>query len=414
MISKSKKIFTLLVVTILLSGLVVGCAGGDQGAKDGKKELKVVMSLGESEWKVIKQEILPPFEKKYNVEVTPFQIGSGNVIKKLQSLKAAGNMTIDVVAQDNMQLAPLVDRGLVEDLSEYRDIIPKEVIDALIKVGEFNGKLYFMPYRPNVEIAFYNQKKFEKYGLKPPENWDELLKVAKTFKKKEGIGRVIGIKGGLASDTTVHLFDYIRSAGGNPLVLNDEGSIKAFKFLKKLKPYLSPDFKRATWDTTNKFLATESVYLGRNWPFGVNIIVKKYNKDEIKAYHGWSGPVKESHVLGGSVLAIPKGAPHEELAVKFIKYLMSKKVQKQLVTKLAWPSSRTDAYGEVPKWQKPYFEAVKEAMKYAEPRPNVPYWATVSRALNSAFKEIVLNDAPVEETLDKYHQVIQNAKKEAQ
>ncbi|GAB6098622.1 ABC transporter substrate-binding protein [Halanaerocella petrolearia] len=414
MLNNLKKVFPVLLVTLLLGTLVVGCAGGGKDqAKDDKKTLNVVMSIGESEWKVIKEDILPAFEKKHNVNVEPYQIEAGNVVKKLQSLKTAGKMNLDVIAQDNMTLAPLVDKGLVEDLSEYRDIIPKEVIDALVPVGEFGDKLYFMPYRPNVEIAFYNQKKFNKYGIQPPETWDELLNVAKTLKEKEGIGRVLGIKAGLASDTTVHLFDYIRAAGGDPLVLNDAGSVKAFKFLNKLKPYLSPDFKRATWDTTNKFLATESMYLGQNWPFAVNVVVEKGGKKEIKAYHGWKGPKKESHVLGGDVLGIPKGAPNKELAVKFIKYLMSKDVQETLVSELAWPSSRTDAYAQVSEEKKPYFEAVKEAMKYAEPRPNVSYWATVDRALNSAFKEIVLNGAPVKETLDKYHNVIQKAKEEA-
>ena len=411
----NKKLFIFSLVFLLIFSLTMTAGAfsffGDDDSED-KKQLNVVMSIGESEWNVIKEDILPPFEKEHDVNVKPYQIESGNVVKKLESLQAADKMNLDLIAQDNMTLAPLVEKGLVEDLSEYRDIIPEEVIDSMIEVGEFNDKLYFMPYRPNVEIAFYNQNKFDKYGITPPENWDELLKVAKKFKSEEKIGRVLGIKAGLASDTTVHLFDYIRSAGGDPMVLNDEGSIKAFKFLKKLKPYLAPDFKRATWDTTNKFLATESVYLGRNWPFAVNVVVEKGGKEEIKAYHGWSGPEKESHVLGGSVLGIPKNAPNKELAIEFIKYLMSKEVQEKLVSKLAWPSSREDAYGEVPKKKEPYFEAIKEAMKHAEPRPNVNYWSTVDRALNDAFKEIVLNGAPVEETLNKYHNTIQEAKKE--
>jgi len=141
------------------------------------------------------------------------------------------------------------------------------------------------------------------------------------------------------------------------------------------------------------------------------VIVQDGGKKEIKAYHGWRGPVKESHVLGGEVIGIPKGTPNKELALKFMEYLMSKEVQEILVSKLAWPSCRSDAYGQVEEWQQPYFAAVNKALAASEPRPNVTYWADVDKALNDAFKEIVIEGKPVKPTLDKYHNILEAAKK---
>ncbi|HAA65026.1 MAG TPA: sugar ABC transporter substrate-binding protein, partial [Thermoanaerobacter sp.] len=241
------KLIAVLIIISLLGTVIAGCGSKTQ-SEARKKVLKVSMGLGEAEWKVMKEDIFPPFEQKYGVKIEPLQIEAGDLIKKLDAMHKANAMDIDIITQDNMQLAPLVAKGLVEDLSQYRDMIPKEVIPSLVPVGEFDGKLYFMPYRPNVEIAFYNEDKFNEYGLKLPTNWDELLQVAKTFKEKEGIGRVI-IKENLGPDSTVHMFDLIRSAGGDPTVLNDEGSIKAFTFLKEIQPYLSPDSKKADWNT---------------------------------------------------------------------------------------------------------------------------------------------------------------------
>jgi trehalose transport system substrate-binding protein len=116
-------------------------------------------------------------------------------------------------------------------------------------------------------------------------------------------------------------------------------------------------------------------------------------------------------VLGGEVLGIPAGAPNKDLAVKLMEYLMSKEVQEILVSKLAWPSSRSDAYGTVADWQKPYFAAINEAMKVAEPRPNLTWWADLEKALNDAFREIVIEGKDVKVTLDKYAAVIEAAKK---
>ncbi|WP_069650042.1 sugar ABC transporter substrate-binding protein [Caloranaerobacter ferrireducens] len=405
-----KKVISLFLIMVLTFAILSGCTGTKEQASKGQKVLRVSMALGESEWEVMKNKVFPIFEKENNVKIEAVQIEASDLITKLEAMHKAGKMEIDIITQDNMQLAQLVEKGLVEDLSEYRDMIPENVIKALIPVGEFNGKLYFMPYRPNVEINFYNEKKFNEYGIKPPTNWDELLKVAKTFKEKEGIGRV-AIKGTLDGNTTVQLFEFIRQAGGDPLVLNDEGSIKAYTFLKKLWPYLSPDSKKADWNTMNKYLATESVYYGANWPFGVNVIVRDGGKKEIKAHAGFAGPVKKSKVLGGEVIGIPVGSPNKELAVKFMQFLMSKETQELLVTEMGWPSCRTDAYGKVEEWQKPYFEAVKEALKVSQPRPNVTYWDTVDKALNDAFREIVIEGKDVKATLDKYAKAIADAKK---
>ncbi|MGB9679583.1 MAG: ABC transporter substrate-binding protein [Minisyncoccia bacterium] len=404
-----KKLIAILVVVFLFSIVIAGCSSNTQ-SEARKKVLKVSMGLGESEWKVMKEDIFPPFEQKYGIKIEPLQIDAGDLIKKLDAMHKANAMDIDIITQDNMQLAPLVSKGLVEDLTQYKDLIPKEVIPSLLPVGEFNGKLYFMPYRPNVEIAFYNEPKFKEYNLTPPANWDQLLNVAKTFKDKEGIGRVI-IKENLGPDSTVQMFDLIRSAGGDPTVLNDQGSIEAFTFLKELQPYLSPDSKKADWNTPVEYLAKDTVYLVENWPYTANVLVQQYNKKDILAYHGWAGPVKESHVLGGEVIGIPTGSPNKDMAVKFMEYLMSKDVQEKLVSKLAWPSMRSDAYGTVEAWQKPYFEAVNEALKYAEPRPNLVYWADVDRAINGALREIIFEDKPIKPTLDKYHNMIEEAKK---
>lgn len=405
MMSRSKR-WSFLSVVLLAAMLAAACSG----ASKGPRTLRVVMGLGEPEWKVMREEVFPAFEKANNVKIEALQVESGDTVKKLEAMKAAGKMEIDLIAQDNMALAPLVQGGLVEDLSSYRSKIPKEVVAALVPVGEFGGKLYFMPYRPNVEINFYNEKMFSQHGLKPPATWDELLSVAKTLKDKEGVGKV-GLKLTLDGNTTVQLFEFIRQAGGDPMVLNDAGSVKAYTFLKELYPYLSPDSKKADWNTTNKFLATDSFYEAANWPFGVNVIVQEGGKKEIQAYAGWKGPVKASKVLGGEVLGIPAGTPNKDLAIKMIEYLMSKDVQEILVSKLAWPSSRSDALGKVEGWQKPYFEAINAAMAVTEPRPNVTYWADIEKALNDAFRETVIEGKDVKATLDKYAAVIAAAKK---
>jgi trehalose transport system substrate-binding protein len=370
-----------------------------------KKEevtLRVVMGLAEDEWQVINKEIFPIFEKRYNCKIEAYQVEAVDWLKKLKAMVKADKVNVDVFAQDNMRLYALVKNELVEDLSEYVRQIPKEVIPPMIKVGEFDGKTYFFPYRPNVQIVFYNEDKFKKYNLKTPRNWEELLKVAKAFKEREKVGRV-GLKLWGDGPTTTLIYEMIASAGGNPFQFNDEGCIKTFQFLQELYPYLSPDSKKAKWDTTNTYLANESFYLAQNWPFAINIIVQEYGKKEIKAYQGWAGPLREAHVIGGEVLGIPRGAKNKNLALKFILFLESKEIQEKLVARLGWPSIRSDAYAEVATWQKPYFKAIKRALKFGIYRPNVSYWGEFDKFLNEAITRIMIKQEAVVPVLNEYH-----------
>jgi trehalose transport system substrate-binding protein len=388
-----------------LVGIAVLLMVGGAGAAT---ELSVMMGLGELEWRTMRERIFPPFEQQHGVTIRGIQAEAADAVKKLVAMHRAGRMQVDLIAQDVLLLQPLVDGGVMADLSAHQGEIPPTALPQLVQVGTFNGAIYFMPYRPNVQIAYYHDTKFAAYGLQPPRTWDELLAVANRFKAEEGIGRVL-LHGTLDLNTTTHVVEFIWAAGGDPLVLNDPGSVQAFTFLQQLAPALAPETRRANWNTTNTFLATESVYLARNWPFGVHLLVQQAGKTQIKAYPGWRGPIRQAHVLGGEVIGIPRGAPHRELALQFMRYLISKSVQESLVSALGWPSFRSDAYGTIEAWQIPYFAAVQEALSHARPRPQVPNWAEVDRALSGAFRDIVYAGQPVQTTLDRYHRQLQSA-----
>jgi len=393
----------LILFLIISSFLITSCSSG-------QAKLRVVMGLGEDEWQVMRSEVFPAFEKANNIKIEAIQLEAGDLPEILAAEIEAGRVSIDVFSQDNMHLSQLVNKDLVEDLSAYEKDIPKTVIPALVSNCKFQNKLYFMPYRPNVQIVYYNARKFKQYGLQPPANWNQLLEVAKVFKQKEKVGKVLfKAYGGIP--TATQLYEWIVSADGDPLSINDSGCAQTFTFLQKLWPYVSPDSIRAKFDTSNEYLARDSAYLMQNWPFGVRIIIKDYEKENISTYHGFSGPKREAHVVGGEVLGIPKGAPNKKMALKFIRYLQSKEVQEKLVSELGWPSVRSDAYGNVPNWMQPHFESVNQALKYGVFRHNVPYWDDWVKYINEAFMSIVMRGAPVSKTLNYYHQQLELSKK---
>src|SRR5215475_1671769 len=85
---------------------------------------------------------------------------------------------------------------------ERADDVEEAIYPSLMAVGVNGGMRYFLPFRPNVQIDYYNAEKFAQYHLQPPRIWPELLAVARTFYEKEQTGRMLCTGAGGAPTTT--------------------------------------------------------------------------------------------------------------------------------------------------------------------------------------------------------------------
>jgi trehalose transport system substrate-binding protein len=401
----------------LISAMLANGAGAQEaspspeelqlGDYDGKT-LRLAVGLAEEERQVYDDDVIPPFKDMTGGDVEIIQIEAADVVTTLQAQVDSGNIEIDILDQDNNSLAPLVANQLVEELPEAQDLIPAETIPTLLEVLQFDNKYYFLPARPNVQITYYNENIFNDAGQQPPQTWDELMSVGQALKEARGVG-LVGIQGAAGGPVGVTVTQFIWSAGGDPLKVNAEQSVQAFTFLQGLKDVLTPQYPTAKFDTMNTYLLNESVAIGQNWPFGINVIVGEGGKYEVKAYAGWAGPAGNVMVLGGTVFGITAGTPNRDMALDWAKYFMSRDVQANLTSKLGWPAIRTDAFGTVEEWQQPYFDAVSEVLEIAKPRPNLTYWGQVETILGDAFNDIVTNGADVQSTLDEYQAKIDEA-----
>lgn len=76
---------------------------------------------------------------------------------------------------------PLIDNGLylpIDDLVDFSNF-PQEVL----KFVTYNGRKYGVPFAVQVVGIFYNKEYYNKFKLKEPETWDELVENAKVLKK---------------------------------------------------------------------------------------------------------------------------------------------------------------------------------------------------------------------------------------
>ena len=393
------------VALVLLTGAAGACG---RSGPDSQSGVTFSASLAEDEKPVVR-EVLERFRKEGGVSVTLVAITASDLPEKLKAEVAAGRPSIDLFAQDNLALRPLVDAGLVQPLDDVA--VPEAVLPAMTP-PRFDGVRYFLPFRPNVQVAYANRRRFQEAGVAPPRTVAELRAVAQAFKSKRGVPELtLALAEGAPAAITVS--ELVLGFGGDPLVLNDAGSVAAFEFLAGLwrDRLLARESLVAKYDTQVDNLVSETAWLAQNWPFTSGVLARQSLLDRFAVYEGWRGPARAAHVVGGDVLGIPRGVDgrRRENAVRLATFLMSQEAQAHLVAGNAWPSIRGDTYAQVPPAQRETFEAVRRALVDGWHRPGVSYWPEVSDAMNEAVRRILQRGEPVRLVLDGVHGIIVEA-----
>jgi trehalose transport system substrate-binding protein len=408
-----------LVGVLAVIGVACGGGGGTKattapsGALSGTT-ITFSVHLATSENAAVK-EVLDKFKGQTGVSVKLTDVTAQDMPQKLQIEVPSNRHTIHLFAQDNLALATLVDKGLVEDLSAVQ--IPEGVTPALIP-EKFDGKQYFLPFRPNVRVTYVNKDRFSQAGATPPTTTDEYKTVAEKLKAaNNGVGAVT-LSLADQPDTGplgVTVSEWVVGYGGNPLLLNDPGSVQAFTFLQGLwkEGVFAKESKLAKYDTEVDDLKGETSWLATNWPFTTGELSSSGLLSKFDVYAGWKGPARAAHVVGGDVLGIPKGVSgkQKEAAIALAQFLESKDAQTILVGKNSWPSVRSDALTAVPADQKQTFDAITAALADGWYRPNVVYWSDVEAAMDDAVTRILYNGEDPTTVLNELHSKIETAAK---
>ena len=173
-----------MLVALVLCGLS-GCAGEGRDPPTGPFagiEIVFSASVAEEEKPAV-QGLLERFQRTTGATVTLAMVTAADLPEKLAVEVGAERPSIHLFAQDNLALRILVDRGLVLPLGDVPvpDAVPARMIPAFI-----NGTRFFLPFRPNVRVAYANRARFRQAGLTPPRTVDELRTVARQLKAASG------------------------------------------------------------------------------------------------------------------------------------------------------------------------------------------------------------------------------------
>ena len=411
-----------MTAALLLALLTVGC--GPRDSRDRQRRaapttIAFASNVNEDEIPALRR-LLDQFEARTKSKIdlgvaSRFRDESGIKVKLLPSSSGArlarlrsDDPGFHLFAEDIVSLRPLVEENLVQAPGVG---IPSEVDSKMIAALRFSGDVLFLPFRPNVRLVYANKTALRDAGVTGvPHTHAEFIAVAEKLKASAGHRPMTTLslsdeEGGDA--TAVTISELILGQGGDPRILNNDASLRAFEFLRQSwqNRLLARQSLSAKHDTEVQYLKGGTTWLAQNWSFTSSELWKAKQLANFEVYAGWQGP--RAHVVGGDALGIPRQVRGDEkvAALLLAKFLMSPEAQHFLSRENSWPSILSDGYVGRPE-QAATFRAIEEALAEGWYRPTESYWKDstkaidVTRAMNEAVARAVIGSEPVRQVLD--------------
>lgn len=333
----------LVTILFLVIATFIGCAR-EKSQIEGK-ETVVFMVRGGADIDKSFIEVANNFMKVHpeiivKSEVIPDQYYFQKVLTAI-----AGGSPPDVICMTDDRTSYFAEKGAISDLSSFlakdKEIDMSRYYPISLKMFQYKGNLYALPYDLGFYLMFYNKNLFDAISLPYPKSdwtWDDYLELAKKLTKDtNGDGKIdqYGTNPYLIIDAIHHnggaIFDDIE----NPTrcVIDSPEAIEAIQFCIDLyfKHHVCPTpTELVTQSLEDMFMTGRlAMSLDGHWriPIYKNIKAFKWAVIELPMPKG----KKKFLGAGGGGFSICKGTKHPEATWKLLKYLAGPKGQEVLI-----------------------------------------------------------------------------------
>lgn len=324
----------------------------------------------------------------------------------------AKNKDVDVMRIDTIWIAEFASAGWLKSLE---NCLNKEDRTSFLPVTEetnvFQDTLYAIPWNANVGLLYYRKDLLEKYNMRPPDTWEELIGLCTQISASELVYGYLW-QGRQYEGLVCNFIEFIGSNNG--CIIDDAGRVIVDAEQNKIALRLMRDLigkHRVSPQNTYSELEEESsrhlfqqgkgLFL-RNWTYVWELCQEDPSmKDKVGVTQlPRFSDGKPASVYGGWHLAINACSTKKEPAWQLIHFLTSHEVQKELAMNLSWLPSRKTLYKDPELLEKlPFLPVVESALQDVQVRPNVPYYQWISDVLQKHVNKALSNQTGVEEAL---------------
>lgn len=416
----NKKVLSLILTGLMSTSLLVGCGSKAPAQIDKnnasvtdetklKGEIEMWSTFTDIENKVLKDKIVPEFNKKYpdiKVKITPMP-GGDDYKKQILQASMSGT-TPDLARTDIVDVAQYAKEDYlvaIDSMPGFEDI-KKDLYEGPVSTNFYNGHYYGIPLDTNTKIAVYNKPMLAKAGLtEAPKTMVELEKYAEALKKD----KVMGI--GIANIDTWGTMPYFLSLGGK---VTDKTNAKASGFLNSPESVNALE-KIVEWNdkgyVAKSLLGGEGSWEGFNaghygmiddgpWWLPANKdqnLVKENNVVFAPIPKGDGGSIS---IVGGEDTIVFKASKQQQQAVAFAKFLASDEAQTIFATDLGMmPVNKKTAEKPVVK-DNPVTNIYMTQLASTWARTPSPKWSDISSTIRDSFELAVRKKATAQQALD--------------
>ena len=270
----------------------------------------------------------------------------------------AGDESFDLVLMDVTWTAKF-SRWLVPLEAEFPPAELARLLPAAVAAGRYRGHLYRVPVRTDVGVLYYRRDLLENAGLAPPRTFADLTRAARALQAPPRLWGFVWQGSQYEGLVCVYL-EVLRGFGGawvDPdtleVGLDRREAVEALEFLRRCRAgdeAISPPGVTAYKEDESRRLFQDgrAVFL-RNWPYVWRLaqapgspVADKIGVIPMVHLPGGEG----TGTLGGWGFGVSSFSREPELAVDFIRHVISLPGQRALCRETGYAPARAEAYGD--------------------------------------------------------------------
>jgi multiple sugar transport system substrate-binding protein len=286
------------------------------------------------------QEIINDFEKlRLDISVKQEALAWGDLEAKLTAALAAGAPP-DASHGQAVTCASFYAKGLLRPLEDLAEAVGKDNIwEAIRGPCRFDGKYYGIPHSAATSLLIYRKDVFKAKGLKPPETWDDLIKVGQAMMERDKDGRVTryGLSlPGVGLFINIMMGELVKANGGRLFdpktgrpTFTEKQVVEALDFYKRLNDTVLPPgwLGHGYLDTFTNLATGKAAMLYQGYGRGAGLI-EKYAPKEMANADTFGVMVRPIGPSGKTTAAqidaepwmVFQNAKHPNEAVEFLKF----------------------------------------------------------------------------------------------
>jgi multiple sugar transport system substrate-binding protein len=323
--------------------------------------------------------------------------------------------TMDVFFMDVIWPAEFAAAGWAFPLERFfHEKEARKFLQPAIMANTYKGQIYGVPLFVDAGILYYRRDLLKKYRFRPPQTWPELVRQARVILAGERDSHLIGFSGQFKQyeGLVCNMMEFILANGG---LLWDESEQKsaldrpeakeAVRFVRdRIIREISHRGVLAYQEPESLALFTEGkAIFHRNWPYawaiandpGSSKVAGRVGMIRLPSFPGGKGV----STLGGWQLAISRFSKKPDLAWKFVAFMTSQQMQKQIAIFTARAPALRILYQDREIVRKyPQFRGQLETLAQAVPRPRTPVYTPLSNIMQRYFSSaIAVSDSDIDQ-----------------